>query len=244
VREREKEKEKRERGGYLTFQGIFPIIIKKCDYWNYMTFNQLKNKAKDYPLFKLEDVFKWFPEAKRKTTLNQLNFWIKKKHLEEIKRGIYKISDYEIKEPFILANFIYSPSYISLETALNYYSIIPDIPFAITSVTINKTNAFKIKNYGSFSYSKVKPALFFGFKTILTEKSYSYNIALPEKALFDYLYLKGKKIKSTEGFIEELRLSLTKDFNWRNFKRWTELVSKKEKRFHQLIKILIEKNVK
>jgi len=36
-----------------------------------MTFNQLKNKAKDYPLFKLEDVFKWLPEAKRKITLNQ-----------------------------------------------------------------------------------------------------------------------------------------------------------------------------
>ncbi len=209
-----------------------------------MTFNELKNKARDYPLFKLEDIFKWFPKAERKITLNQLNFWIKRKYLEEIKRGIYKISDYEIKESFILANFIYSPSYISLETALNYYSIIPDIPFVTTSVTLNKTKAFKIKNYGSFSYSKVKPALFFGFKTILAEKKYSYNIALPEKALFDYLYLKGKGIKSAEGFIEELRLSLTRDFNWQNFKKWTKLVPKKKKSFHHLIKILIEKNVK
>lgn len=125
-----------------------------------MIFNELKNKTRDYPLFKLEDIFKWFPKAKRKTTLNQLNFWIKRKYLEEIKRGIYKISDYEIKEPFILANFIYSPSYISLETALNYYSIIPDIPFVTTSVTLNKTKTFKIKNYGSFSYSKVKDYFF------------------------------------------------------------------------------------
>lgn len=209
-----------------------------------MIFNELKNKTRDYPLFKLEDIFKWFPKAKRKTTLNQLNFWIKRKYLEEIKRGIYKISDYEIKEPFILANFIYSPSYISLETALNYYSIIPDIPFVTTSVTLNKTKTFKIKNYGSFSYSKVKPALFFGFKTILTEKKYSYNIALPEKALFDYLYLKGKGIKSGKGFIEELRLSLTRDFNWQSLKKWTKLVPKKKKSFHHLIKILIEKNVK
>jgi len=53
-----------------------------------MTFNELKDKIKNYPLFKLEDVFKWFPKAKRQTTLNQLNFWSKKGYLENIIRGI------------------------------------------------------------------------------------------------------------------------------------------------------------
>lgn len=206
-----------------------------------MTFNELKAQLKNYPLFKLEDVFKWFPKAKRQTTLNQLNFWSKKGYLENIIRGIYKLSDFELKDPFLLANFIYSPSYISLETALNYYSIIPDIPFAITSVTVNKTKKFKIKDYGVFYYSHLKPELFFGFESILVEKKYSYNIALPEKALFDYLYLKAKKVESPEGFLEELRLFLPDRFNWQDFRNWTKLVPKKNKIFHKLGEILLEK---
>jgi len=206
-----------------------------------MTFTKLKNKAKIYPLFKLEDVFKWFPEANRQVTLNQLNFWCQKGELENIRRGIYKLSDFGFKDSFILANFIYSPSYISLETALNYYSIIPDVPFAITSVSVNKTKTFKTKNYGVFSYSSIKPDLFFSFKSILVEKNYAYNIASPEKALFDYLYLRPKKIDSVEGFIEELRLSLPKNFNWQNFKKWIELVPKRNKNFHNCFKFLVKK---
>lgn len=206
-----------------------------------MNFLQLKEKAKNYPLFKLEDVFKWFPHAKKETTLNQLNFWTKKGYLERILKGIYKLSDFEIKDAFLISNFIYSPSYISLETALNYYSIIPDIPFAITSVTINKTKKISTQKYGIFYYHHLKPELFFGFKTILVEKNFSYNVALPEKALFDFFYLKAKKIESFEGFLKELRLSLPKNFNWKIFKEWAKLVSKRKKTFHQLIEVLIKK---
>jgi len=209
-----------------------------------MIFNELKNKVKNYPLFKLEDIFKWFPDAKRTTTLNQLNFWVKKGYLEKIRREVYKLSDFEVKDTFLLSSYIYSPSYISMETALNYYSIIPDIPFAVTSVALNKTKTFKTKDYGVFYYHHLKPELFFGFKSIVIEKNYSYNIASPEKALFDYFYLKTKKIESSKGAIEELRLSLPKDFNWKSFKKWEELVSKKNKSFHNLIKFLMKKHAK
>jgi predicted transcriptional regulator of viral defense system len=206
-----------------------------------MIFNELKNRARNYPLFKLEDVFKWFPGAERATTLNQLNLWTQKGYLERIRRGIYKLSDFEIGEPFLLASFIYTPSYISLETALNYYSIIPDIPFAVTSVTTKKTITFRNKNYGVFFYSSIKPDLFFGFNSVLAEKKYGYNIALPEKALFDYFYLRAKKVKPTESFIEELRLSFPPDFHWQKFRKWVKLVSPKNKNFHQLNQILIQK---
>lgn len=206
-----------------------------------MTFNELKNQAKDYPLFRLEDVFKWFPKVKRSTTLNQLNFWLKKGYLEKIRRGVYKLSDFGINDVFVLANFIYPPSYISLESALNYYSIIPDVPFGNTSVAIKKTKEFKTKNYGVFYYSHLKPDLFFGYKTILVKKNYSYNIALPEKALFDFLYLRAKKIDSAEGFIEELRLSLPQNFDWGKIKNWTRLIPKKNRNFHKLIQALIIK---
>jgi len=205
-----------------------------------MTINELKQKAKNYPLFQLEDVFKWFLKAKRNTTLNQLRNWSKLDYLQRLKRGIYKLSDFEIEEPFILANFIYSPSYISLETALNYYSLIPDIPFQITSVTTLKTNNFDIKNYGVFSYSHIQPDLFFGYETIRGDKEYVYNIALPEKALFDYLYLSSKKVKLSNDFINGLRLSIPNNFDWKKIKKWLKGVQLDNK-FNALIEKLIQK---
>ncbi|MBI3334985.1 MAG: hypothetical protein HY001_00610 [Candidatus Portnoybacteria bacterium] len=203
-----------------------------------MTFNELKVKANRYPLFKLVDVFKWFPKAQKQVTLNQLHSWCSKGYLEHIRKGVYKLSDFELKDSFVLTNFIYPPSYISLESALNYYGIIPDIPFAITSVTINKTASFKTEKYGTFLYSHVKQSLFFGFQSIRVEKIYTYTIALPEKALFDYLYLRIRHSGSPTDTIRELRLSVQKDFHWRKLKEWAALVSAKDKIFHAIIQNL------
>lgn len=205
-----------------------------------MTFNELRKKCKNYPLFKLEDVLKWFPEAKKQTTLNQLSFWIKNNWVEQVRRGVYILKDSKIEEPFIIANFIYSPSYVSLESALNYYSIMPDIPFSTTSVTTRKTKKFRTKGYGIFYYKHLKPDLFFGYKTILIKKNYSYNIASQEKAIFDYFYLQREKIISPEGFIKELRLTLTKKFNWKKFLDWTKFVPARNKNFHNLINTFIQ----
>jgi predicted transcriptional regulator of viral defense system len=202
-----------------------------------MTFNELKNKALNYPLFKVEDVFKWFPKAKRQTTLNQLNSWVKKGYLENIRRSVYKLSDFDIKEPFIFAGFIYNPSYISTETALNYYSIIPDIPFATTSVATRKTKNFKTE-YGSFLYNHIKPELFFGFKNILSHQPYGYSIAIPEKALFDYLYLHSKEVSSVSGFIEEMRFSFPKDFDFKKLEEWLKLIPENNKKFYKIIEFL------
>jgi len=205
-----------------------------------MTINELRKKAKDYPLFRLEDIFKWFPQAKRSTTLNQLRDWSKLGYLQGLKRGVYKLSDFEIEEPFILANFIYGPSYISLETALNYYSLIPDIPFQVTSITTLKTNNFDLQDYGAFSYSHIKPDLFFGYETVRGEKQYSYNIALPEKALFDYLYLNSKRMKLSDSFIEGLRLSIPANFDWKKIKKWLKATQLSNK-FSSAMEKLIQK---
>lgn len=204
-----------------------------------MTLKELQNKAKFYPLFKLGDVFKWFPRANRQITLNQLSRWIKKGDLHLIKKGVYKLPNFDIKDSFILANFLYFPSYISLETALNYYSIIPDIPFAVTSATIKKTTDFSVKRYGKFIYRHLKPDLFFGFESVKVGQ-YCYNIAFEEKAIFDFLYLNAKRVE-IKGFPEEQRFYFSKDFKWSKFKKYGNLVSSKNKKFHQLKEILLQK---
>lgn len=203
-----------------------------------MKFQHLQSRLKIYPLFTIEDVFKWFPQSGRKTTINQLSRWVTYGYLDQIKRGVYLLKDYEVRDSFVIANFIYSPSYISLESALNSYSIIPDIPFTISSVTLRKTTRFKTKRFGRFTFNHIKPELFFGFESIRVEQ-YSYSLAFPEKALFDFLYLKSSLIP-LEGFPEEARFSFEKEFRWNTFKEYSKLIPLQNKKFHTLAKRVID----
>lgn len=197
-----------------------------------MVYLEFKKKLVNYPIFKIEDVFKWFSKENRRTLILQLSIWTKKGHLERLKRGIYKFSDYQMKDISILADF-FLPSYISCETALNYYGIIPDIPFATTSVTTTKTSTIKTKNYGLFIYRHIKIELFFGYRKINSGLLYSYKIATPEKALFDFLYLQSfSKSFDPKNCFKEMRLDIGKNFKINNLKKWQKLVSSKNKKFH------------
>lgn len=197
-----------------------------------MKFNELRQRVLDYPLFTLEDIFKYFPEENRQTLKLQLSQWIKKGYLTRIKRGIFKLSEAEISDHFSLAPIIYAPSYISLESALNSYGIIPDVPFAITSVTLKKTKTFKTE-FGLFIYRHLKTSLFFGF-TYTGEKPYLYQIAQPEKALLDYLYLNLSRLDLV-SFPHEYRFEL-EDLNWSRLRNYARLFE--SKKLQRAIRIL------
>lgn len=195
-----------------------------------MKFDQLRLKAKQTGLFSLEDVFKWFPEAKRQTVKNQLSCWTVKNNLLRLKKNLYFLQEAELKDEFILANQLYQPSYISLESALNYYGVIPDVAFSVTSVSLKKTQEFK-NQFGLFLYRSLKPDLFFGWQEIKPDQYQSYKIARPEKALFDFLYLNKNSLG--KNFPQEERFIFGKDFDWREFKRYALLV--KSKKFQELV---------
>ena len=171
----------------------------------------------------------------------QLSYWTKKGRLERLRRGVYKFADYQIKDAFILANF-FIPSYISCESALNYYGIIPDIPFAVTSATTVKTQVHKTKKYGSFIYYHIKPELFFAYRIVKLDPPYFYKIAAPEKSLFDFIYLRSlKKDFDPRNYLTEARFNFEKDFKWQNLKKWQKLVSQNKKKFHQALENLFRK---
>jgi len=178
-----------------------------------MDFQSFRLKAKDYPLFKYVNLLKWFPNDKEQTIKQNLKSWVKKELLERIIKGVYKLKETEIKEEFLLASYFDESSYVSLESALSFYGMIPEYPYSITSVTIKKTKKFTT-NYGIFSYRKIKSDLFFGFKLIAGD-NYLYRLATPEKALFDFIYLNKKEIKNPDYF-KEMRLTLPQDISWKN----------------------------
>jgi predicted transcriptional regulator of viral defense system len=87
---------------------------------------------------------------------------------------------------FSLANALYQPSVISLETALNYWGLIVQVPQIIFSVAL-KSYRYELDNT-EFTYRCIEPSLF-RFGQIKEEDFY---IAQPEKAFLDTLYMKGK----------------------------------------------------
>jgi predicted transcriptional regulator of viral defense system len=116
------------------------------------------------------------------------------------------LSDLEINEltSFSIANKIYEPSYISLESALRHYNFIPEQTFAVTSISTRKTNKFKTKT-DVFVYSNIKLSLFFGYE-IMRFKNFTFKIADREKAILDYLYF--HRHFTTEKDIHELRFNV------------------------------------
>ena len=197
-----------------------------------MKYNNLRQKILKHPIFTFEDVFKYFPKEKKVTIKSQLSRWAKRGYLKKIKRELFILAETEINDEFSLTPFIYSPSYISLETALNSYGVIPDIPFAITGVTTKKTKTFKTP-FGRFSFRHMTPKLFFGFKNV-GKKPFVYQIAYPEKALLDYLYL-YPDIANHDSFPKDYRLDLA-DLNWTRLKSFARIF--KNKKISKAVKIL------
>lgn len=111
------------------------------------------------------------------------------KILTRIAKDTYLITD-PSPTRFEIANFLFSPSYVSLETALNYYGILSQFPLEITSITPKKS-VTKQADGQVFSYAHLKQNLFWGY-----EKIDNQLIALPEKALLDQIYLTSKGLRS------------------------------------------------
>jgi len=126
----------------------------------------------------------------------------------KIERNKYILNDNEIAD-FSLANFLCQPSYVSFESALNFYGVLSQFPYEITSITTKKSRK-KVFQGKMFSYMTIKKELFFGY-----QKTENYLIAYPEKALLDQLYFNSKGLKTLnldEYDLKPLRMSRLKEY--------------------------------
>jgi predicted transcriptional regulator of viral defense system len=182
-----------------------------------------KLRQKEFSLFTASDFKKIFQIKKENTAYKILERLTKKGIIKRLTKRKYLFTFLE-SDDFQIANFLYPPSYISLESALSFYGITTQFPYQITSVTPKKTKIIKTLNK-EFSYSHLKPDLFFGY-----EKKDKFLIALPEKALFDYLYLCSKGLRSFEKDDFDLKII--------NKKKFLSLLKKtKQEKLIKLLKI-------
>ena len=91
---------------------------------------------------------------------------------------------------YLLAGCIYGPSYISFEYALSYYGLIPERVNTVTCATFDKKKKKKYDtSFGVFTYRDVPNDAFPEEVLLNIDGEYSYQIATPEKALCDKLYI-------------------------------------------------------
>lgn len=133
----------------------------------------------------------------------QLSEWTRKGFLVKPRKNIYLLKDNENINPFILANRLFEPSYVSLESALFYYGLIPDVVAAVTSITSKKSRRFDFSGQ-LYNYQKIKSNLFWGY-TEAKENKWGFLIASPEKAVLDYFYLNLPRLKNENAW-DELRI--------------------------------------
>lgn len=114
-----------------------------------------------------------------------INFNIQKGVFVRLKKGFFALAR-NFPGDFYLANNLYYPSYVSLDTALSYYGLIPETIYIITSITTKPTREFKVKDR-VFVYHKIKKQAFTGFITKKIGEESIY-IATPEKGVADFLY--------------------------------------------------------
>jgi predicted transcriptional regulator of viral defense system len=114
--------------------------------------------------------------------------YVKAGLLVRIKRNLYVLRETwntaTTEQKFQFANLCQTPSYISLMTALDYYSVTTQMQRDyFESIALQRTKTISIKAT-VFQYSKISKELYFGF-----EKVGDIFIACPEKALLDAFYL-------------------------------------------------------
>ena len=128
--------------------------------------------------------------------------------LLQLTRGIYETDP---NAPgHCLAGTILGPSYLSFDFALSRYGLIPEAVRVYTSATFSKRKSREFHNaFGHYAYRDVPQEAYpYGIR-IEQEGAYSFQIATPEKALCDKLYIMPPVMSQREirrMLFEDLRI--------------------------------------
>ena len=174
--------------------------------WYMSTYAKLK-KLNNTPqkFFTTKDLKDIFEIENRRTFENTVKRLLEERILSTIEKGKYVKTNSNYTK-FDISQFIYSPSYISLETALNYHGLLEQFPFEITAITTKKRVEKEFEGQ-VYSFVNIKKELFLGF-----EKEGDFLIAVPEKAIFDQIYtsIVGKKSENILKNIKRDRFEISK----------------------------------
>jgi hypothetical protein len=173
----------------------------------------------DAGTFTLMEVARWVGgSSNRQFAL--LKRALKSSEVIRIHRRLYCLASKYLRrklDPLVLAQRIYGPSYISLETALSYHGWIPEAVYAFTSTSLGRSREFETP-LGHFSFTRIPQKVFYTDVTRIEKDGgskseppglhtgESFLMASPLKALADYVYAHRLDWISASPIIESLRV--------------------------------------
>lgn len=165
---------------YLYKMCIFALQIGKCFMWQS---NLYQFGSSPFPLSALSDIY---PSTKHISD--------KARRLEQegriirLKKGLYVRSAEDGAEPVseLIANHLYGPSYVSMQSALRHYGLIPERVYATQSLTIKHSRSFDTP-LGRYDYFSCGVKYFPIGVTQHHDAGIQFLVASPEKALCDLL---------------------------------------------------------
>ncbi len=198
----------------------------------------LLNQLKSLPHFSKYSVYQLGLQLglKESTVNTYISRFLKSKDIFQLKNGLYVSTDFfeknkkDISYSFYLANIVRRPSYVSSWAALQYYNLVTEAIYSITSITPKVTRNYQTKA-GNFSYQSINKNYFSDFS--LVKGKFDFYIATPAKALFDLLYFrtnqfKGISLDKLKILIEELRIDID------------EMDDTEREKFYSMVKIILK----
>jgi len=136
----------------------------------------------------------------------QLSRWTRSGRIYQLRRGLYALAPPYQKvnpHPFLIANRLQRASYVSGQSALAFYGMIPDAIQATVSVTTGRPERL-VTPLGIYEFRHIKPELLHGYQMVALGNDQEALVATAEKALLDMVYLQPDG--ASTSYLQELRL--------------------------------------
>ena len=173
--------------------------------------NSLTEKAFELSqtgIFTYSDVLVWLGEG-RNSVRGLVKRAIAAEEIIHIRRGLYCLAPKYRRHGIsrnVIANLIYGPSYVSMETALAVHGWIPEAVHSVMSVSSGRAKSFETP-LGYFDYVQVgQTPLLAAVERIQDGPSTSFLVAKPLKAIADYVAARGMDWRGAEPLEESLRI--------------------------------------
>lgn len=128
-----------------------------------------------------------FPNIKRGN--QKIRLLERDRQIIRLKKGLYVCNPEitgKILSTELIANHLYTPSYVSMSSALRYYGLIPEAVYTTQSMTLKHSKDFDTP-LGRFEYTHISKKAFSIGLTNIRKDGYAFVIAIPEKALCDLI---------------------------------------------------------
>jgi predicted transcriptional regulator of viral defense system len=203
-------------------RGRYVALTSHTRYVNAMKFAELLETVGDLPLFRSSLLLAGDRDVA--DVRRQLARWTQSGRVVQLRRNVYVLAAPWRRvepHPFVIANQLHGPSYVSLQSALGHYGVIPEAVPVVTSVTAGRPMAFDTP-LGRYSYRHLQARAFFGYGRVPMLRDQDALVAGRVKALLDLVYLTpgGEATDHLESLrLEELHTITAQDLR-AHARRW------------------------